>query len=225
MDGPIPMNMDTAPMTMPTDAHLLTLTQWLSPAYPLGSFAYSHGLESAVAEGWVKDAEGVHDWLEDLLTEGSGRMDAHWITQAHSAPVNDALADINAEARAFTPAYERLRETERQGTAFARVTAEVWGLDIPESVFPVALGRAAGLMGIDCIAVKTLYLQSFVSNLVAVSQRLLPLGQTGAQAILARLSLVCQTVALDDSPFYSNAFLSDIAAMSHETQTHRLFQS
>ncbi|ETA50920.1 urease accessory protein UreF [Ponticoccus alexandrii] len=213
---------------MSVDARLLTLTQWLSPAYPVGAFAFSHGLEAAVAEGWVTDGASLEGWLRDVLEEGSGRIDAILLGLVSDPEVD--VAGIEALARAWQPAAERLREAERQGAAFARVTAEVWDLALPPMVLPVALGRAAGLMGLDRSAVTALYLQAFVGNLVSAAQRLMGLGQTEAQAVLARLAPVCLSVAAEAGgkgagDLWSNAWASDIAAMRHETQEPRLFQS
>ncbi|MEQ8896966.1 MAG: urease accessory protein UreF [Roseovarius sp.] len=215
---------------MQADPRLLTLMQWLSPAYPLGSFAFSHGLESAVRAGWVLDAESLENWLADLLTDGSGHNDAILLRLAHAAPGPDALDDINATARALSPSTERLREAERQGTAFARVTGPVWSIDLPDLLLAVAVGRAAGLLNLDADITTMLYLQSFASNLTSAAQRLMPLGQTEAQRTLSRLAPLCQrlvteTVGAGPSDLYSNTFLSDVAAMTHETLQPRLFQS
>lgn len=213
--------------TMPIDARLLTLTQWLSPSYPVGGFAFSHGLEAAVAEGRVRDAASLEDWLRDVLEEGSGRTDAILIGLAFSTEDIDAT---EALARAWQPSAERLREAERQGAAFARVTAEVWGMELPPLLLPVALGRAARLAGLEQQAVTALYLQAFAGTLVSAAQRLMGLGQTGAQGVVARLSPLCLTVAAaaegqGADRLWSNAWLSDIASMRHEVQEPRLFQS
>lgn len=228
MVEPIPTNMGQPPMTI--DPKLLTLMQWLSPAYPIGAFSWSHGLEAAIDAGWVTDKAGLEDWLRDLLSEGSARNDAIWIAQGYHADDDHALADLNITARAFAPSLERLREAERQGAAFARVTAEVWNIDLPGGQLPLVLGRAARLMELDIASVIAAYLHGFVSNLIAAAQRLMPLGQTDGQRILSDLAPLCHDTALnsldcDLDDLWSNAFLSDIAAMRHETQKTRLFQS
>ena len=217
------IRMNITRTTMPIDARLLTLTQWLSPSYPVGAFSYSHGLEAAVAQGWVSDAGGLADWLTDVLEQGSGRVDAIWIWKAFHGDAGK----VDTLARAFQPSFERLRESERQGAAFARVTREVWGLDLPDMLLPVALGRAARMTEMDAGEVAALYLHGFAGNLVQVAQRLMPLGQTAGQAVLASLTPVCQCVAgaAEGAEPWSNAFLSDIAAMQHETLEPRLFQS
>lgn len=212
---------------MPIDRDLLTLTQWLSPAYPIGAFAYSHGLEAAVSQGWIKDAAGFENWLHDCLIEGSGRADAIWLHLAHAAA---DPREVDAQARAFSPAALRQREALRQGAAFAAVTNAVWGLSLPGLMLPVAVGHAAAQVGLDPEATAALYLQSFCANLTGAAQRLLPIGQTEAQGILARLTADCLIVARDTrnariGDTWSNAFLSDIAAMRHETLETRIFQS
>lgn len=225
-----PIRMSTGPPPMPTDPKVLILTQWLSPAYPTGAFAWSHGLEAAIHAGWVRDAQSLQDWLEDLLTDGSGRSDALFIALAASCRSDKALRALDETARAFCASSERVKESQRQGAAFARVTRAVWELDLPDCLLPVALGRAAHLMALPVPDVTALYLQNFASNLIAAAQRLMPLGQTDGQAVLARLTPLCAAVAAEaetasEDDLYSTCFLSDIAAMKHETQGPRLFQS
>lgn len=218
----------TAPARMTTlmsiDPKLITLTQWLSPASPVGAFAYSHGLESAIAQGWVQSGDDLHDWLHDLLSCGSGRSDAGFLIRA----TREAHAPLDIEARAFAASAERLHEATRQGAAFARVANPVWGLALPDLMFPVALGCAVRAVGIDAEAAAALYLHSFAGNLVSAAQRLMPLGQTEAQAVLHRLTPLCTDIAADlaqDPTAWSISWASDIAAMRHETLDSRLFQS
>lgn len=224
------IRMTTGTVRMPTDLRLLTLTQWLSPSFPVGSFAFSHGLETAVACGWVTDKDTLFDWLLGLLEHGSGQADATWLALAYQAESRSALEDLNTQARAFTGAAERLREGARQGQSFARVASEVWSIDIPPVQLPLGLGYAAKLQKLDLDAVTALYLQAFLGNLVSAAQRLMPLGQSDAQDVLARLNPHCLRVAdaaksANISDIVSNAFLSDIAAMKHENLEPRLFQS
>lgn len=230
MDMAGPTRMSTGPQPMPIDPKLLILTQWLSPAYPTGAFAWSHGLEAAIAAGWVQDARTLEAWLGDLLCDGSGRSDAIFVAMAFRTRSTGALKALNDTAGAFAASAERLRESARQGAAFGKVTREVWALDLPDLLLPVALGRAAHLTSLPQIAVSALYLQGFTSNLVSAAQRLMPLGQTEAQAVLARLTPRCAALAAEtdnagEDDLYSNCILSDIAAMRHETQQPRLFQS
>lgn len=208
---------------------LLTLTQWLSPAFPVGAFAWSHGLEQAVRDGAVHDAATLADWLDVMLTAGAGRTDAILLIAAAGAE-DDALADIAELAGALAPSRERLAETMGQGAAFAAVTRAVWGQDLPDMAYPVAVGRAAGLAGLPPVTVAQVYLQSVVSNLVQAAQRLMPLGQTAAQGVLARLTPVCVRVAEEAEVagldgIGGAAFAMDIAAMRHEGMEPRMFRS
>ncbi len=222
----IPTNMWRLPMT----TELLTLAQWLSPAYPLGSFAYSHGLETAIAEQWVTDAGSLRDWLTDVTEYGSGRSDAIWLRLGHAAPDAAGLVALDAEARAFAASSERITESARQGTAFAQVTGAIARQDLPAVQFPLIVGFAAAQQGINPTPAAALYLQSLVTNLTSAAQRLMPLGQTAAQTIVAGLHPLCLRIAdetagntIDDVG--STAFLSDIASLRHETLEPRIFQT
>ncbi|MGG7646135.1 urease accessory protein UreF [Rhodovulum sp. YNF3179] len=214
---------------MPTEADVLTLGQWLSPSFPVGAFAYSHGLEAAVADGHVRDAEGLRGWLCDVLELGTGRCDAILLgAAARAAPAE--WDGIDAAARAFAASRERLVEADRQGRAFARTTSAVWGLDVPALTLPVAVGAAAGLRGLPVTLTAAMYLQAFTGNLVQAAQRLAPVGQTEGQSVLAALTPLCQAIAAEaaEAPLEalaSAAFLSDVAAMRHETMETRIFVS
>lgn len=211
--------MDTgARVAMNTD--LLLITQWLSPAYPVGAFSYSHGLETAVADGL--EADGLEDWLADQLRFGAGRNDAILLSAAWRC---EDVAELGA---ALLPTAERLLEAERQGAAFARVTRDVWGLELEDAVYPVVVGQAAGLKGIELEPILMVYLQAYVSNLVSAAIRLSVCGQTVGQAVLARLTPVIAEVAALDlgiEHLGSAVFASDIASARHEIQEVRLFQS
>ena len=218
---------DIRPMTTPIDPGLLTLTQWLSPAFPTGSFAFSHGIETAVSEGWIRDAGSLQAWLEDCLREGSAHSDAIWLRLAHDAV--DPL-EVDATARTYAVSRERLREAERQGAAFTMAVNAVWDFDLPDMLMPVAVGAASARAGLDQDATLGLYLHAFVANLVSAAMRLAPIGQTSGQAIILLLQDLCleiveRTRGKTEEDIFSNAFLSDIAAMRHETLQPRLFQS
>jgi len=224
--APIPTSTGQPPMT----TELLTLAQWLSPAYPLGSFAYSHGLETATAERWVTDKDSLRDWLTNVLEHGSGRSDAIWLRLGHAAPDAKALLALDAEARAFAASSERVTESARQGAAFAQVTGAIGGQDLPAVQFPLIVGFAASRHGIAPTPAAALYLQALVTNLTSAAQRLMPLGQTAAQTIVASLHPLCLSMAektagsaIDD--IGSTAFLSDIASLRHETLEPRIFQT
>lgn len=218
------------PTHMPTDADLLTLTQWLSPAYPVGAFAYSHGLEWAVASGAVADADALRDWLEDVIRHGAGRSDLLFLAAAYRAETAAEVTLTDETCRAFAASKERKQETERQGAAFAATTAAVWGHDLPALAYPVAVGRAAALQTLPLNATVQMYLHALLSNLVSAAQRLMPLGQTEGQAVVRDLTPLCVAAAdqalmasLED--LSGTAFLAEIASMRHETQATRIFRT
>lgn len=209
------------------EADLLTLSQWLSPAYPVGAFAWSHGLERAVGRGDVVTAGDLQDWLACVLEQGAGRSDAILLCAAYGA---DDVAPIAELAAALAPSQERRMETLQQGAAFAATTRDVWDIDLPDMAYPVAVGHAAALVGLPMPPTAQMWLQAFVSNLIQAAQRLMPLGQTEGQRILATLAPVCiavgtqaSTATLDD--IGSATFAIDTASMQHETQYSRIFRS
>ncbi len=223
-----------------TDAirSLLQLQTWLSPAFPIGSFAYSHGLETAIAAQLVTDRETTGDWLKALLEEGSGWNDALVLSESwKAAKTSDikTLHKINDLALALQPARERWLETTLQGKAFCHA-ASAWqnpisaAFEDTQTALPVAVGALTGTSGIGRkIAIAT-YLNAFFSNLVWVCVRLVPLGQSDGLAIIAKLEkeIVSQAEkvagsTLDD--LGSSALVSDIASIAHEHIGTRIFRS
>lgn len=213
-----------------TDADaVLTLAQWFSPSFPIGAFSYSHGLETAIADGHVHDGPSCQAWLGDILRHGAGRNDVILLAAGYEADA-DLLAEHDGLARALAPSKERLLETEQQGAAFARTVRDVWGHDIPDLTLPLAVGAAAGRQGLPLSLTAETYLHSFVSNLVSAAIRLVPLGQTEGQGIVLALKPVIKEVAataltqtIDD--LGAATFAADISAMRHETQYARIFRS
>lgn len=211
---------------MPTDltsAQLMMLTQWMSPAFPIGAFSYSHGLEYTLHTTPELDLEA---WLAGVLRHAAGRNDAVLIRAAHRGEVEAA----DALSRALAPSSERLLETSQQGAAFCRTLRDAFGLDLGMLTYPVALGAAAAAKDMAPAPVVALYLHSFTSNLIGAAQRLSPLGQSKAQAMIDRLGPVCQEVAttteaqsLDD--LGGAAWLADVAAMQHEVMETRIFRT
>ncbi len=214
---------------MTTDP-ILTLAQWLSPAFPVGAFTYSHGLEALVEAGTVHDAASFLAWLIDTIQHGAGQNDVILLAHAYNAGTVEELTEIDTFARALAPSAERLLETDQQGAAFARTAAAIHDLELSTLTYPVAVGRAAHLQTLPLPDTARLFLHAFAANLTSAATRLVPLGQTEAQATLTAVTPLCQDVAdqavtlsLDD--IAASTFASDIASMRHETQYSRLFRS
>ena len=215
------------PMYTPTDSKLITVMQWLSPAFPIGGFAYSHGLEWAINKGHVGNREELQKWISDLLEYGSLKNDAILIKLVLQG---SDPREINELAMALCPASERLSETQLQGGAFCKIMRDVWSLEINDLTLPIALALAAKNESIDQNLVLPAYLHSFCSNLISVAMRLIPIGQTDGQKTLRELSpLILDSVrsvaevAIDD--LGSNCFLSDVSAMQHEYLQSRVFKT
>jgi len=221
---------------------LYRLMAWLSPAYPIGAFSYSSGMEWAVEAGDITDAASLERWLAVMIADGSGFCDAVFFAHAHRTVVasdDDALRAVAELAAAFAPSKERHLETTAQGRAFLDSTRAAWptpALDRLLAIWdgaialPVAVAVACAGHGIALAPALQAYLQALAANLVSAGVRLVPLGQTDGQRVLAALEpLVAATAkrtlaaALDDVG--GAAFRADLASMRHETQHTRLFRS
>lgn len=206
----------------------LTLIQWLSPAFPTGGFAYSHGLETWIDAGRITTGATFQDWLTGVLTHGAGWQDAVLLALALRENTDHAaLADL---ARALAPSRERLAETQDQGAALARTITALTGRSIPAAPLPVALGQAASPLNLPPAEVIAQYLASFAGNLTSVATRAIPLGQTEAQTRLAALhptitTLATRAASAGPDNLANAAIAADIAAMRHETLTVRLFKT
>lgn len=206
------------------------LLTWLSPAFPIGGFAYSHGLEWAIDAGNVTDQATTRDWVGDILAHGGGRSDAILLRHAHRTRDRDAWRDLSDLAEAAQPSSERRDETMAQGTAFA-LAGQVWGRGVNgRAAYPVAFGALAGAHGVDEDEAALGYLHAFAANLVSAAVRLVPLGQTAGLRTIAALAPIVASVAAstrdaDLDEIGGACFRSEIAAMRHETQYTRLFRS
>ncbi|MEM8824521.1 MAG: urease accessory UreF family protein [Pseudomonadota bacterium] len=201
---------------------LLKLSQWLSPAFPVSGYAYSHGLEAAMAEGRVRDAGEVEAWIACVLRRGAGVLDAWAIRAVMGGAEPEEVADL---LRARAGCGERWEETRAMGAAFCETTTAMGAAPLADLPLPVALGvRAAGM---EPVTVVTLYLQSFAGQLVGAATRFLPLGQAEAQRVLAALHPMIEAVAAraDDAPPGGAALLAKLDAMAHETLQPRIFRT
>jgi urease accessory protein len=214
---------------------------WLSPAFPVGGFSYSHGLEWTIETGTVKNAATLGDWIEDILIHGAGRTDAIFLAETWRAvTANDVsqLKDVTELAAAFAPSAERRLETLSQGAAFLTAARAVWphpaldllGADTADIAYPVAVGACTAAHGLPLAASAQAFTQAFAANLVSAGVRLVPLGQTDGLRVIARLEPLIPDIltgalaaTLDDVG--GIAIMADIASMRHETQYTRLFRS
>jgi urease accessory protein len=231
-----------APASHASAGALYRLMTWLSPSYPVSAFSYSSGLEWLVEAGDVTNAQTLARWLTSLLSDGAGSCDAVFFVHAHRAAASGddpGLIAVAELAGALTSSRERFLETTAQGRAFFEITSATWpcpALDRLSAIwsgplaYPVAVAVAAAGHDVPLDQSLAAFLHALVANWVSAAVRLVPLGQTDGQRVIAMLEpAVSATVAsattsaLEDAA--SATFRADIAAMRHETQYTRLFRS
>jgi urease accessory protein len=221
---------------------LYRLMAWLSPAFPVGAFSYSSGIEWAVEAGDIKDASTLQRWLTAVIAEGGILCDAAIFANAYRATQASDEKSLRATAElaaALCPSKERHLETTSQGRAFVDAVRGAWpcaALDRLAAVwdgaiaYPIAVAVTAAGHGVPLAPALHASLHAAAANLISAGVRLIPLGQTDGQRVLAALEPVVADAAaramatpLDD--IGSAAFRADLAAMRHETQYTRLFRS
>ena len=219
-------------MTEP--AALLRLLTWLSPAFPTGGFAYSHGLEWSVAAGDVSCEAELIAWVADILEHGALWGDAILLRHAVAA-APDELPELAGLATAMAPSLERRLETLAQGAAF-RQAARPWAAPILEAwpdeplPYPLAIGMLARSQGIAADDATLAFLHASAANLISAAIRLIPLGQSAglraqaaAEPLIMQIAERTKTATLEDIGSFCPA--ADIASMRHETQYTRLFRT
>lgn len=224
---------------------LIRLMTWLSPAFPIGAYSYSHGLEVAIEAGLVHDRASLAGWTEAILSYGTGRNDAVFLLAAQRAAlVGDAaaLADVVEKAAAWRGTAELALESAAQGIAFLQAVRAAWPhplLDTlaarlaegdPAPAYAVAVGVAAAAASVAEDLAVAAYLQAFAGNIVSAGLRLIPLGQTDGLKVLASMERVIQAVSdealgMTLDQIGSATLMVDWCSMRHETQYTRLFRS
>lgn len=222
---------------------LYRLLAWLSPAYPIGAFSYSHGVETAIEEGFIKDRVSLIAWLRSVVAEGTGRVDGALFAAAWRAaserdwPAFDAIAE---RAAAWRGTSEMALESRQQGGSFLSITRTAWPhaeLDAAdrrlngEIALPVAVALAAAVHAIPLEVALGGYLHAFAANLISAAVRAVPLGQSDGQKTLAALEntvneTVAAALAVESLDEVGTATpLLDWCSLRHETQYTRLFRS
>jgi urease accessory protein len=212
---------------------LQRLLTFLSPAFPVGTFAWSAGFETAIAERAVADAKSVQNWVAGSLSHGGLRNDAILLSVAYRTDPRE-LGPIADLAMALTPSAERVEEMTMTGDAF-RKAAETWPSEVYNALpnpcpYPVAVGAIAAAHGIALEPALIGFLTAAVQSQVSVAVRLVPIGQAAGltviaalEATVANLAGYATTATLDD--LGGIAYATDIAQMRHETLPTRIFRS
>lgn len=215
-------------IAMSIDLH--RLVSWFSPAFPIGAFSYSHGLEAAIANGDVIDGTTLKTWLTHLLRHGSGWNDCLLIVAAYGAGDEAEIQELRDLANALAAGNERQLESSLQGDAFAKTVSAVSRDEFEGGPLPVVVGTVANAHGIPLADLLPVYLHAFCSNLISAAARSMALGQIEAQQILASLFLQIDEVATDAlsaslEDIGGASFLADLASMQHETLQPRQFRT
>ena len=241
----LPVAMATPTDTALSAAALARLMAWLSPAFPVGGYTYSHGVERAIEEGLVADGGSLRPWVEGTLLYGPARVDADLLRETWRAVAGDderAFEYVLTLGEVMRGTAELALESRQQGGSFLATVAATWPhpdmarwIDRIRAAerapaYPVAVGLAAAVHGIPLEAVLPTYLQAFAAALVSAAVRLVPLGQTIGQATLAMLeptvaAAAAASLARTLDELGSAAPMIDLLSIAHETQHMRLFRS
>lgn len=218
------MIMGTDVMTSAAE-QMLILQNWFSPAFPIGAFSYSGGLETAIARGDVHDRDSLASWIRTVLSHGSVFTDAVFLKAAWKGePVNDLCLALCAGA-------ERHQETTELGAAFSRIMRETQDIDLPPGLaYPVAVGMAARQLGLDGEATVAAFLQGACMNQISVAVRAVPIGQIDGQACLVSLlpaieQAVTKAMEMDVEEVGSFALAADLCTIEHETAIQRIYRT
>jgi urease accessory protein len=227
------------------EGQLVRLLAWLSPAFPVGGYSYSHGIECAVEAGLIRDGTSLADWIEAILRHGSGRIDSILLRQAWRAEAahDDAsLSEALAWGEAFRATAELALESAAQGAAFLDGVRAAWphprldnllrlAADLGRMpAYPVAVGIACAIVTIGEDAAALGYVHAFAANLVSAGVRSIPLGQSDGLRVLAGLEEAVQAVAAESAGFGlaalgGSTWMLDWCSARHESQYTRLFRS
>ena len=241
---PTPIRIPTA--MIDTSQVMFRLMTWLSPAFPVGAFSYSHGLEWAAEAGLVFDKTTLESWITAGLRHEFGPLNGSILRAAWEATMaRDAngFAEALADARALVPTAEFELETMAQGGAFFSTLSKItrgsecfdWvqkhiAFEPGPVPYPFVVGCLAASADAPLPLALTAYFQSVVGNLVSSGLRLISLGQTAGQDIVASLEGAVMAVTQDvltraPCDVGVAAPMIEWSSMCHETQYTRLFRS
>ncbi|MCK9604845.1 MAG: urease accessory protein UreF [Methylomonas sp.] len=224
---------------MATDLALLRLLQLVSPSLPIGMYSYSQGLERAVEDGWITNADQSADWLRGVLTNALARVDAPIMARLYDAWTAIDMVAVESWSRTLAACREtaELRAEDRQtGQALARLLvnlelpeAQDW-LRRPDATLATLFSLAASRWQIDKADAMAGYLWGWLENQVLCAVKLVPLGQVAGQRLLKDLAgdipgLVKQALSMADDDIGGSCFGLALASSRHEMQYSRLFRS
>jgi urease accessory protein len=214
----------------------LALLHLCDSLFPLGSFAYSDGLEAA-ATAPGQEADGLREWIGVVLDESIGRLEGPAVWQAWRAVIDrdwPVVASLDEELTAIRPASAARAASRAMGhrlltTWSALHPDERLAPLLPSCSLPIAFAAACACRGIEQRESVEAYAYTRLAATVSAAMRLLPLGQTAAHALLARaleqLPHVVDRMVARGAPIESFSPALDIASMTQQYLHSRIFRS
>ena len=202
---------------------LQILQIWFSSSFPIGSFAYSHGLEAIIDDNKIKNKDDVREYLEALLFYGSLRNDYIFLKSVYMGK------EINDLILASASSKERYIEMIDMGNSFRKIMKDSWELVLEENTsFVYCISKAALHFNIKFDDLIKFYLQSYISNLINVCVKHIPMSQKDGQILNVNFidqiqKFLDQSYQLTLKDIGTSFFIGDIFAIKHENLDSRIY--
>ena len=199
------------------------LQVWFSSSFPIGSYAYSHGLEALIDNKKIKNNNDVKEFLDALLFYGTLRNDYIFMKSIYKGE------EINQLILASASSKERQIEMIDMGNSFRKIIKDSWELSLPENTsFIYCLAKAGLHFNIKFDDLIKFYLQSFISNLINVCVKHIPMSQKDGQSLnvifISQIQdFLNQSDKLTLKDLGSTFFIGDIYAIKHENLDSRIY--
>ncbi len=204
------------------DPHQI-LQIWFSSSFPIGSYAYSHGLEALIDEKKIENKDDVKEFLDALLFYGTLRNDYIFMKSIYKG------VEINELILASASSKERQIEIIDMGNSFRKIMKDSWKLSLPKNTsFIYCLAKAGLHFNIKFDHLIKFYLQSFISNLINVCVKHIPMSQKDGQSLNVIYIDQIQEFLIDSykltlKDIGSTFFIGDIFAIKHENLDSRIY--
>ena len=204
------------------DPHQI-LQVWFSSSFPIGSYAYSHGLEALIDDKKIKNKDDVKEFLDALLFYGTLRNDYIFMKSIYKGE------EINELILASASSKERKIEMIDMGNSFRKIMKDSWELSLPENTsFIYCLAKAGLHFDIKFDDLIKFYLQSFISNLINVCVKHIPMSQKDGQSLnVIFINQIQEFLSHSDKltlkDIGSSFFIGDIFAIKHEYLDSRIY--
>ena len=202
---------------------LQILQIWFSSSFPVGSYAYSHGLEALIDDNKIKNKDDVREYLEALLFYGSLRNDYIFLKSVYVGE------EINDLILASASSKERHIEMIDMGNSFRKIMKDSWELVLEENTsFVYCISKAALHFDIKFDDLIKFYLQSYISNLINVCVKHIPMSQKDGQILNVNFidqiqKFLDQSYQLTLKDIGTSFFIGDIFAIKHENLDSRIY--